>query len=497
MNLKELETKTLIDPFLNSLNYKNFTKDEIINKQESTIKNLINEISKLSKENYDLRTINAMNINLENQLSKANEKIKLIENEKLNNISKNNSIIREYQKKISFLSNENESNSKKFQKNMNIYNQKIETIRQIELENDAFKDEVKNLKLKNEQLKKDTQEIIRNKEIKNQIKYSQLKKKMIKNLNETKNNVTKLNMEYMNVSNKLTLLQNHQLIIQLEYQSQKLQEIEKINENLKIKILDLEKQIEIHKNVEFNMANKLKSNNNNDNNKNFSSSNKLNKIASILNTNKSFSNFNNFNNNNESLYSTLKYSENKFFQYEKEIKNKNNEIEKLKAKNSEIKNKLSLYEEKYSGLFNFINESLNKFISDKEIEKNKNIYINIEKIKKCDFTVFNNEEKYGLLILLLKYLMPLINLNFNNNCNIGNDIFETNLNVIHRKFNSTQNYLNDNILKRAFIGKNNKIKNDLIVNKSNFNFTNSIPMLKKSNNDFDPILKDKKYKACF
>ena len=48
MNLKELETKTLIDPFLNSLNYKNFTKDEIINKQESTIKNLINEISKLS-----------------------------------------------------------------------------------------------------------------------------------------------------------------------------------------------------------------------------------------------------------------------------------------------------------------------------------------------------------------------------------------------------------------------------------------------------------------
>ena len=60
---------------------------------------------------------------------------------------------------------------------MNIYNQKIETIRQIELENDAFKDEVKNLKLKNEQLKKDTQEIIRNKEIKNQIKYSQLKKK--------------------------------------------------------------------------------------------------------------------------------------------------------------------------------------------------------------------------------------------------------------------------------------------------------------------------------
>ena len=487
MNLKELETKTLIDPFLNSLNYKNFTKDEIINKQESTIKNLINEVSKLSKENYDLRTINAMNINLENQLSKANEKIKNIENEKFINISKNNSIIREFQKKISFLTNENETNNKKFQKNMNVYNQKIENIRQIELENDVFKDEVKNLKLKNEKLKKETQEIIRNKEIKNQIKYSELKKKMIKNLNETKNNVTKLNMEYMNVSNKLTLLQNHQLIVQLEYQSQKMAEIEKINENLKIKILDLEKQIEIHKNVEFNMANKLKNFNNN-----FSNDFKSNSNKNFINTNKSFSNFNfnNFNINNESL----KYTENKFFQYEKEIKNKNNEIEKIKFKYSEIKNKLSLYEEKYSGLFNFINDSLNKFISDKEIEKNKNIFINIEKIKKCDFTIFNDEEKYGLLVLLLKYLMPLINLNFNNNCNIGNNIFETNLNVIHRKFNSTQNYLNDNILKRAFIGKNNKLKTDLIINKNNFTY--SIPMLKKSNN-FDPILKDKKFKACF
>ena len=489
MNLKELETKTLIDPFLNSLNYKNFTKDEIINKQESTIKNLINEVSKLSKENYDLRTINAMNINLENQLSKANEKIKNIENEKFINISKNNSIIREFQKKISFLSKENENNNKKYQKNMNIYNQKIENIRQIELENDVFKDEVKNLKLKNEKLKKETQEIIRNKEIKNQIKYSELKKKMIKNLNETKNNVTKLNIEYMNVSNKLTLLQNHQLIVQLEYQSQKMAEIEKINENLKIKILDLEKQIEIHKNVEFNMANKLKNFNNN-----FSNDFKSNSNKNFINTNKSFSNFNfnnfNFNFNNESL----KYTENKFFQYEKEIKNKNNEIEKIKFKYSEIKNKLSLYEEKYSGLFNFINDSLNKFISDKEIEKNKNIFINIEKIKKCDFTIFNDEEKYGLLVLLLKYLMPLINLNFNNNCNIGNNIFETNLNVIHRKFNSTQNYLNDNILKRAFIGKNNKLKSDLLINKNNFTY--SIPMLKKSNN-FDPILKDKKFKACF
>ena len=47
---------------------------------------------------------------------------------------------------------------------------------------------------------------------------------MVENINMTKEEVTELNMKYLDVSTKLTLLQNHQLLVQLDYQSQQLDE---------------------------------------------------------------------------------------------------------------------------------------------------------------------------------------------------------------------------------------------------------------------------------
>ena len=47
---------------------------------------------------------------------------------------------------------------------------------------------------------------------------------MLENINETKEEVTELNMKYMDISTKLTLLQNHQLLVQLDYQTQQLEE---------------------------------------------------------------------------------------------------------------------------------------------------------------------------------------------------------------------------------------------------------------------------------
>ena len=62
----------------------------------------------------------------------------------------------------------------------------------------------------------------------------------------------------MDVSTKLTLLQNHQLLIQLEYQSQQLDEVTAKNEALEKKVFELTKDIEIHKEVELSLAEKTK-----------------------------------------------------------------------------------------------------------------------------------------------------------------------------------------------------------------------------------------------
>ena len=101
-------------------------------------------------------------------------------------------------------------------------------------------------------------EKMRQKEVKNQIKFSNLKKKMMDNINQTQSKVTELNIQYMDVSTKLTLLQNHQLLIQLEYQSQQIDELTSKKEALEKKVFELSKDIEIHKEVELSLAEKNK-----------------------------------------------------------------------------------------------------------------------------------------------------------------------------------------------------------------------------------------------
>ena len=145
---------------------------------------------------------------------------------------------------------------------------------------------------------------------------------------------------------------------------------------------------------------------------------------------------------------------------------------------SKVCYKVLCYENKYSGLFNFFEDCLNRFFNDIEIQQNQNFYIHIEDIKKCDFNIFSNQEKYSLLVLIMKYLLPIVNLNFNFSCNIGEGVFKTNLNVISNRFNQTQNFLNDTYLRKAFVGKSNRLKSDLHIKGLNTYYLNSIPIMK-------------------
>jgi hypothetical protein len=119
-------------------------------------------------------------------------------------------------------------------------------------------EQIKQLEIEKERLKIEADERVKNKEIRNQIKFSELKKKMMENIQETQKNVTQLNIEYMDVSTKLTLLQNHQLLIELEYQSQQIEELIIKKENLEKRVFELTQDIEVHKEVELALAAKNK-----------------------------------------------------------------------------------------------------------------------------------------------------------------------------------------------------------------------------------------------
>ena len=170
--------------------------------------------------------------------------------------------------------------------------------------------------------------------------------------------------------------------------------------------------------------------------------------------------------------------------FNKYMKNKKEENEKLKNIIENLNHKIYTYEGQYKGLFYFLEECLEKFFKDvekkiREKEDDRNIYIDIQKIKKFDFSIFNDIEKYNLLILVMNYLLPLVTNNFKSNCNIKKDLFCTNLNLINRNYNQNDIYLKDKLLRKAFLDKNFKLKSDLFI-ENNDNFSNSIPILRKN-----------------
>ena len=135
------------------------------------------------------------------------------------------------------------------------------------------------------------------------------------------------------------------------------------------------------------------------------------------------------------------------------------------------------------------------FINDNELLKNNDLFINIECMKKGDFSKLNKEEKYSALVILMKYLMPLIykmesNLDFSYLRNI--------------KFHFLNNckkelkYRSNDSSKKKYKGKNKKnILLKPITTKRSFNHTNSNSnLLTPINSNFNSIenISDNAYK---
>ena len=222
-----------------------------------------------------------------------------------------------------------------------------------------------------------------------------------------------------------------------------------------------------------------------------------NKEGSELNINSNTFKNNEYNGQIQNTY-TMRINNSQSFQrkiseYKKIIDEKKYENEQMVLTNTHLRTKLNLYQNKFNGLFNFLEESLNNFCNDEEIINNNNFYMNLDKIKNCDFNSFSKQEKYSLLVLLMKYLLPLISINFNSSSNIGKDLFKTNLNIVNKKFNLNETFLNDQTLRNAFVDKKNRFYKD-VLNPKRIKFSSSIPVLKKfKQSSFDIF--DKKNKV--
>ena len=139
---------------------------------------------------------------------------------------------------------------------MDAFIEKVRLTNQLINEKKKLEEDLEQANNKNKEIMIKHSENLTEMKVRNEIKFSNLKKKMTENIQKTKMKVTDLNLQYMDVSSKLTLLQNHQLLTQLEYLQEQLAEYTKTNEALKKNNIDLKRDIEIHKEVELSLAEK-------------------------------------------------------------------------------------------------------------------------------------------------------------------------------------------------------------------------------------------------
>ena len=295
--------------------------------------------------------------------------------------------------------------------------------------------------------------ILRESKINSELKIMSLKKRMMNAVNETQEKVNELNMKYVDFKTKLTLLQYQQEMLKYQHQSKLLSELTKKNKILETENFELRRELEIHKGVELSLADKYK---------------KLKENNDVKNANLTMNNNNNFrkteNNSLDRKNKIMLNMHKKILNLENELILKQNDYEEEKNKIDSIKKVLKENKKRNLGIYNYLEECLKLFFNDDYLKSKKSIYIHIESLKKGDFEKLSKEEKYATLVILMRYLSPLILPNDNNEL----DNIQTRFNFIKSK-NNNRFLIENNIDRKKGTNFFRKILRKKIIKKKDKN----------------------------
>lgn len=454
---KKDETPIDIQSELKTLSYNINIKETDILDLERINSELKNEVLNLRKENQNLINNFKNTFNKEKNFEQIYQEKDTLERE-------NKRLQTEIKNYLSNFEIQTEELKKKHNKEiaqlinlLDSYNQKIETANAATLALDKQNELVESLKIEIEKVKEEADNKIKSKIIKNGVKFADLKKKMMDNISDTQKNVTQLNIDYMDTSTKLTLLQNHQLLIEMEFQSQQIEDLIMKKDSLEKKVYELNKDIEVHKEVEFSLASKNKKLNN-------TIANLENQIATFgKNMNVSERSFEECdgnvnaglsksmeNDNSNTLNVNASKNINSVLQLEKKINNlqlsakkKQMEYDRMRHNFSILEEKLKSYEFKFANIISLYEIAIEKV--SLEIQNN-NFKIDLNTLKKCNFESLNNEEKYAVLLLLVKQVIPLLG---EKDSTTYQEAFEK-VKVVSKRQNKNNLNLEDPLLKKLF-----------------------------------------------
>ena len=462
--------------------------ERTINLQKNEIKKLHTDLLQANKDKEDLKVFIRNNSALKEEIQNLKEELLNTRNENYERIKKKDDEISKLTRQISALESKMQLDKSNFDKNTDIYRSKMNTLTYLQMDNKAYQEEIAALQKEQEDYKNKVEADMKLEKKNNFLKIENFKQKMVNNLRKTNEDMKSFNYEFMGANNKLLQRQNQQLFMQIDKKNDIIKDLHKEIQKLKDKIYQNEKDMDMHKLVEYNLAQQLiekghnTSKKRNKKTKTFINSTQMrfptlrknqseNEIfpkQHILNLNTNKKNYNIRNNSIDELDNNFTQKMNlnlgkKITVYQKELQEKNIEIEKEQLINVQLRNKLNVYKSKFKGLVNFLEENLQNLSKDEKIMAKTNFNTKAEKIKKCEFEEFTMEEKKELLGVLIKYLLPLANpdIDYSGN-NDSKTYFNTNLSITKMKNINNKNYLNDNVLKKAFVDKASKYHKDIL-----------------------------------
>ena len=324
------------------------------------------------------------------------------------------------------------------------YGNKIENIKSMEYLLEAQKNQIVDLENEKEKIVISNFEALNKKHLQNELKFGELKKKMKNKLEKTKSQVMELNEHNIDVATKITLMQNTQLIVELQYQTDQAAELRTSRKKLELELEEMKIELSLHNEIESALVEKNRrlieklekkgrrdSSKENDKNSVYSSVKEDNTAignilsgleskegngAYMLKSSQSLNQLNqnssmNVNNNMKELIASSNL-ERKIFDLEGLLEINQRKYQNLKHSNDMMKDKIENFEKKFTNIFILLEQGLAMVTEEGFIDSantESGVVLNIDKFRKGNFEDLNREQKYKIILMFMKRFMPLVN----------------------------------------------------------------------------------------
>ena len=114
-------------------------------------------------------------------------------------------------------------------------------------------------------------------------------------------------------------------------------------------------------------------------------------------------------NNNMKEFMIVTNLERKIHKLEKELERKKMDFNIIKDNYEILGERITNHEKKYLGIFNLFQEGLDKLINDEDLNSIKEVEVNLSAIKNADFSTISPDLRMSILMIFIKYLLPIVN----------------------------------------------------------------------------------------